>query len=293
MTKRNYGGSSSLQIDRRTGSMEAKKADIISETLAKTNADIRQGLRDLDEMVERNRKATREQKDAQRGVPRDVTGPIGHPKKDRRLLEPDAVRVPMSKRQRVERLHKEIEVLESLTDDQFDNLNVMTSDPAAWQQMNEGLAANLGDVQNLPNDQIRQIQAVDQAIQAYEATNDRGHRVYTNIKVPWGVNSSNMAGFLNHYLPEGTKVNFDQFTAASHNLNEISDGVGPRTIAVEIHTKRGMFIGEKGDSKSNGHLLPRGLELEVAGFNEVTYSRPDGSRGRRMCVQLLDMTADD
>lgn len=293
MGRRKYSEHAALQVDQRAGSRQSKMADLVSGQVALSNLDNREGLRDLDSWVEQNRHATRAQKDAERNFARDTTAPLGHPKKDRRLLEPDAVRTNFSQRQRLQRLHAETGVLDSVSQEQFTAISSMVQDRQSWRDLNGALAETRGNLYEVDDEQKAKIQAVDQVIQEYEKSSDRGHRVYMNVTLPRGINSSNMEGFLKHYMPEGSGVDFDQFSAGSHNLSEISDNVGPRTVALEIHTRRGMFIGEPGDSHSNGHLLPRGLHLEVADIHEATYQRDDGTRGRRTLIQLVDPAADD
>lgn len=294
MGRRQYSHLFRMEMDHRTGSRKTKRAEVLEQSEADERDASREGLRSLDSMIEANSALTRAAKDHERAVPRENVLPLGHEKKDRRLLEPDAVRVPMSKRQRLERLHAEEGVVRSLTNAQHRVLTQLTSDTTTWSKINQELGRNLGDAQELTPTRKKEVYRIDKAIQTYEAVNDRGHRVYANVRLPRGINKTNVDAFLANQLPDGTEVYFDQYTGSSHNLHEISnDNQQARDICVEIHTRRGMFIGDRGDGQSNGHLLPRGLKLEVAGVHEVTYSRPDGTRGRRTCVQLLDMTTPD
>ncbi|WP_394277274.1 hypothetical protein [Luteococcus sp.] len=293
MGRRKYSEHAVIQVDQRAGSRHAKIADVVDVQTAVANIENRRGLQGLDRMTESYSSGTREQKDAARIFPRDTTSPLGHPKKDRRLLDPDALRTPMSKRQRLERLHAEKEVSSWHTEQQERAMRAMTGNPQVWNDLNGSLAESKGDIDALSPQQITHIRTIDGMIQDYEGVNDRGHRVYMNLEMPSYINSSNVESFVKSYMPEGTSVDFDQFTAGSHNLYEISDNTSPRTVAVEIHTRRGMFIGEPGKSKSNGHLLPRGMHLEVADVHKATFVRPDGSRGERVLIQLVDPAAED
>lgn len=293
MGKRKYKVRDSLALEHGVGTQQAKRGDIIDENTRVHNDDDREGLRDLDRMVEQSAGLSRAAKDNERVIPRDTTAPLGHPAKDRRLLEPDALRIPMSKRQRLERLHLEKSVVEEVSNARYQAVATLTEDRDTWKSLNGGLARNLGDVQALSKADQTRIQRVDRTIQAYEAGNDRGHRVYANVRLNRGINASNVEGFLDHNLEVGSTVYFDQYTAGSHNMHEIESKLkNGRDVVVEIHTRRGMFIGAPGNAQSNGHLLPRGMKLEVAGFNQVTYTRPDGTRGQRMCIQLLDNDAE-
>ena len=58
----------------------------------------------------------------------------------------------------------------------------------------------------------------------------------------------------------------------------------------EIQTRRGAYLGHSDSQDRTDHLLPRGMEFEVVGTHEATYRAPDATTGRRMVIQLRDVT---
>jgi hypothetical protein len=58
----------------------------------------------------------------------------------------------------------------------------------------------------------------------------------------------------------------------------------------EIETDRGMYLGRSDKVDDTAHLLPRGMRFEVVSAGQGRYRRPDGTIGRRMIVQLRDIT---
>jgi hypothetical protein len=51
-----------------------------------------------------------------------------------------------------------------------------------------------------------------------------------------------------------------------------------------------MYLGRSDSVDDTAHLLPRGMRLRVAGSHQGNYQRPDGSTGRRLVIQLTDIT---
>ena len=144
------------------------------------------------------------------------------------------------------------------------------------------------------DDVALQVQRVDRAIQAYERANDRGHLVYSNVKLPDAINHSNVSGFLGNNFKPGTIVSFDRYTAGAHNLHQIEPAhdAAQRTAVFEIKTRRGMYLGRSDGVDDTAHLLPRGIQLRVCSTHQATYQRPDGSTGTRQVIQLIDINDD-
>lgn len=284
-----------IVMDDTPGSMQTKRASIIEEAAADDRRLTQEGLRGLDDMVELASNLSRAQKDRERAIPREMSLPLGHPAKDRPLLEPDAVRVPFSQRQRQQRLHTMGAVWSDMKDAEYRSMDHLLRKPGEWQRLNGSLAEHVGDATQLSTRQQADVRRIDRTIQTYEQQSDRAHRVYANLTLPPAINRSNIKQFLGGQLEPGSTVYFDQYTFANHNLNEISqDGEydPQRTVTFEIHTRRGMYAGQPGASNQNGHLLPRGMELEIAGIHEVTFQNPDGTRGTRLVIQAHDMSND-
>ncbi len=254
--------------------------------------DERDGARELDRTVESMPGLRRQQRDRERAMPRDLTGDVPHPRMERTLPASGEIRRPLSSRQRKARSVTKRAVQDRLPDTQHAAVSRLLSRPQRWQQLNDALSDATGDAQALDDGQRVAVQRVDRAVQAYERANDRGHVIYSNVLMPEVINRSNLEGFVRHKLPRGTVLDFDRYTAGAHTLHEIEPGDpdAQRTAVFEIQTRRGMYLGRSDSVDDTAHLLPRGMRLRVAGTHEATYQRPDGSTGRRLVIQLTDIT---
>jgi hypothetical protein len=267
-----------------------KVAKVRSEEAFEERAAVRQGARDLDGAVEAMPGLSRQRKDCERAMPRDLTAEPPHSVMDRQLPIPDSVRGGLSSRQRKARSATKRRVQDRLPKTQKDATRRLISDPDRWEQLNDALSAEAGDVQHLDDFQRLLVQRVDRAVQAYERVNDRGHVVYSNVELSAGINSSNVEAFLRNQLPAGTVVAFDRFTAGAHTMHEIErDGpAAGRTVVLEMQSRRGMYLGRSDSVDDTAHLLPRGMQLQVVGTHQARYRRPDGTFGRRHVIQLVD-----
>ncbi len=165
--------------------------------------------------------------------------------------------------------------------------------PERWRYLNDQLSAGTGDVQALTEKDQEQVRRVDRAIQSYERHNDRGHVLYSNVRMPYYINHQNLPGFLRNNFGAGDRVAFDRFTHATHQLHETAGYVidpDGRVAVFELQTRRGAYLGQSDKKDNTQHLLPRGMEFEVVGVQEASYRAPDGSSGTRMVVQLRDVT---
>jgi hypothetical protein len=268
-----------------------KQAVVLGANEARDRALTRDGARDLDRAVEAMPGLSRQQRDRERAMPRDLTAAVS-PRRQRRLPRPDTTRVPLSSRQRKARSAAKRATQDRLPHTQYTALRGLVSDPGQWRQVNDALSDAAGDVQSLDDEQRAAVQRVDRSIQAYERSNDRGHVVYTNVALPHEVTEGSAAAFTRQSLLPGTTVCFDRFTVAAHSLHEVepaASGDHERTVGFEIQTARGMYLGRSDSLDDTSHLLPRGLRLRVAGHHNVTYRRRDGSQGVRQVVQLVDV----
>jgi hypothetical protein len=146
------------------------------------------------------------------------------------------------------------------------------------------------DAQVLEDDQRRQVQRVDRAIQTFERANDRGHVVYSNVEMPATMNTAHLQTFVRKHFAAGSTVHFDRFTMTTHTLHEAEPrtGVQERTAVFEIQTRRGAYLGASDGRDDTAHLLPRGMRFTVAGAHPASYRRPDGTLGTRTVIQLID-----
>ncbi len=280
--------------DRGSGSVGAKLADIVSPESAQSRGEARAGLRDLDSMTEAMPGLTRQQRDRERISPRATTAELGHPRMQRSLPTADQERVPFSSRQKKARSKTRIGVQGQLPAAQYQAQRALMTNPRRWHELNDALSENTGDVQALSDAQQQVVRRVDRSIQAYERSNDRGHVIYANVAMPYQINHSNLAAFVEHNFHAGDQISFDRYTAGTHQLHETTryaagDTAG-RVAVFEIATRRGVYLGHSDSQDNTAHLLPRGMEFEVVGSHEATWRSPDGSTGTRVVIQLRDIT---
>ena len=285
-------GGGVLDVDRGSGSVGAKEAVVVSADTFVARAADRAGYQDLDAQIERTPGMRRASQDRNRAVPRETNQPLGHPRKDRALLEPDAVRNPISARQRRERSKAKHQAQSLLSGAVHAEVEGVLSRPARWTQLNDALSDVAGDAQLLPEAQLRAVQRVDRAIQTYEAGNDRGHVVYANVELPGYVPAGKVVSYLRGAFKPDSRITFDRYTGATHCLHELDTGnpkADARSVVLEIATRRGMYLGRSDRSDDTAHLLPRGMQLRVGSIHQASYTRPDGTRGQRHVMQLVDI----
>lgn len=251
----------------------------------------RTGVRDLDDMVEQM-PGNRAAKDKQRAYPRDTTAKIEHERKRRKLPAEGETRRPMSARQRDARSVTKNRAQEEMSGREYnalvDLLNV--GETNTWVELNDRLSAAVGDRQNLDEKDQQLVGRLDRTIQRFERDSDRGHVVYVNMQTPSFINRSNLGGFAANQFKPGTVVEFDRYSVGAHNLHEVEPEASEahRTVAFEIQTRRGMYLGGSSRVDDTSHLLPRSPRMVAVGSHTATYERPDGTTGERVVVQLVD-----
>lgn len=280
-----------LDADRGRSTPGVKQAQMIGRTEGRDREDTRAGARELDDMVEAMPGLSRMQRDRERAMPRPTPAEVPYPVMARRLPEPDAVRVPLSSRQRKARSKAKRAAQERLTGTQYAAVHELISAPQTWDRINAALSDAAGDAGALDDGTRQRIQRIDRAVQVFEAHNDRGHVVYANVKMPAAINRSNLGGFVRNQFAVGTGVHFDRYTGGRHTLHELEDPQIPadRTVVFEMQTRRGAYLGHSDGVDDTGHLLPRGMRFTVVGTHEARYRRPDGTEGTRHVVQLVDV----
>lgn len=284
-------GGAVLDADRGRSTPSAKVAEFTSARDAQTREAERAGLRDLDQRTETLPGLSRQQRDRERVFPRGTPAELAHPRMERQLADPRLPRLPLSSRQKKARSKTRRTITDRLPQAQYDAQRQLVTDPARWQQVNDRLSDVVGDPDSLDPAEEQQVRRIDRSLQAYERANDRGHIVYANVQMPPAINRSNLLAFADNSFQPGDQIVFDRYTAAAHQLHEveIADPAG-RVAVFEIQTRRGAYLGGSDSVDNTGHLLPRSLRLTVTGVHELTYRRPDGTTGRRIAVQLKDLT---
>jgi hypothetical protein len=267
-----------------------KQAEMLTP-VGKQSRDLdRAGLRDLDRRTENLPRMARHQRDVNRTMPRDGTGPAvlarrlpadTHPRRltvyRQRILNKqktalDGDRVPV----RAKRAFNKV----------FTSNDELTA-------INDQLSANVGDITELDDATRLTVQRVDRIIQLAESHNTADNIVYTPIQVPAGVNSGNVRGWLQNSFAGDTEVNFDRYTVTSHEMSQATEHHPEWRPVCEIVTRRGAYVGKApktNDTNSNAdHLLPRGMQLRCVGIKTVPVASRDGTVHSRLVLQLEDL----
>ena len=161
-------------------------------------------------------------------------------------------------------------------------------DPTEWRRINGGLHHAAGDVQQLADADRAKVQRVDRAIQSYERLNDRTHRVYVAVDLPDTVADVTKPEDLPDSLQPGSTIAFDQFTLTRHNLHETPGHDSSRHMVFEVVTSRGMYLGRSDSVEDTTHLLPRGMQFDVASAEHVAYATRSGGFNERLVIQLRE-----
>ena len=282
-----------VDADRGSSSAASKVAALLDTEVHQARAGARAGLRELDTLTEGLTGLNRLQKDRERLTPRGTTADLRDPRMRRQLPPESQVREPISARQRNARSKARLETQRKVPLAQLRALREMVTREDRWEQFNDALSDNAGDIQALPEGDQEKIRRIDRSIQAYERSNDRGHVLYSNVRMPWYINDANLPGFVRNNFVPGERVTFDRFTAASHQLHEtaldVQDTAG-RVAVFEMETRRGAYLGQSDKVDNTEHLLPRGMDFEVVAVHEASYRSPDGRTGTKTVVQLRDVT---
>lgn len=278
--------------DRGSGSTALKRAQLLDVDEHQVRVDTRAGLRDLDAMTEGMTGLNRLQKDRERLFPRDTTADLGDPRMRRQLPQDGDVRQPLSARQRNARSKDRLTTQRSVPLVQMRAQRDLVTQDERWRDINDQLSEHTGDIQEMSDADQTRVRRIDRSIQAYERRNDRGHVLYSNVRMPGYINHQNLPGFLRNNFTPGARVSFDRYTHATHQLHEtaghVSDPDG-RVAVFELETRRGAYLGQSDKRDNTQHLLPRGMDFEVVGVHRASYRGPDGATGSRMVVQLRDI----
>lgn len=278
-----------MDPDRGSGSRGTKVATFMDTAEYEERSETRAGTRELDQMVEQTGGMSRQQRDRERATPQDRTAELGHPALKRQLPEPGTVRRSLSSRQRKARSVTKRGTQDRMPKTQLETTRQMITNEETWRETNDLLSDNIGDVQQLEEQDRIRIQRFDRAIQAYEQNNNRGHVVYANVEMPSMINSSSLEGFVRNNFGAGDVLEFDRYTGAAHTMDQVENSDAPhRTAVFEIQTRRGMYLGRSDSVDDTAHVLPRGVRFRIAGTHLARYQRPDGSYGRRQVIQLID-----
>jgi len=272
-----------LELDAGAGSMPglamAATTPLADFEAKETN---REGLAELDRMTEASNRLTRAQKDRERIIPRDASGPANAATK-MRVPEFDEIRTPVSGRQMKARSKLKRATQRRWTRAQYRAVQEATSSATSWQQLTDHLSAAQGDTDLLPARALQSVQRIDRSIRQYEERNDRQHLVYANVQLPEGFDASKLENY--------PAVHLDRWTAGTHNLHELSEAgqTDDNTYVIELATRRGMYFGQSEGGSTTEHLLPRGMSFTVEKVYEARWKGPDGHTGTRRVIRLQEI----
>jgi hypothetical protein len=243
----------------------------------------------LDELRDDDTALTRAARDRDRVTPRDAS----HVDSDRlrgELPGREEFRETLSGRQRKLRSTVKNKVMAAAPASQHAAIGSMliAEDPTEWRRINGGLHHAAGDVQQLADADRAKVQRVDRAIQSYERLNDRTHRVYVAVDLPDTVADVTKPEDLPDSLQPGSTITFDQFTLTRHNLHETPGHDSSRHVVFEVVTSRGMYLGRSDSVEDTTHLLPRGMQFDVASAEHVAYATRSGGFNERLVIQLKE-----
>jgi hypothetical protein len=196
----------------------------------------------------------------------------------------------LSGRQRKIRSAIKNQVMASAPASQHKAIRTMLTEEDAreWRRINGGLHVAAGDAQKLGDGDRAKVQRLDRAIQSYERLNDRTHKVYVAVELPDTHRDVRGVRDLPAHLRPGSAVAFDQFTLTRHNLHETPGHDSDRHVVFEVVTSRGMYLGRSDSVEDTTHLLPRGMQFEIASADYATYETRSGGFGERLVLQLRE-----
>lgn len=235
---------------------------------------------------------TLQEADARREVPRLRDDNV-RPRKLRKLQGADQERQMLSSNMKKDYSKAKRTWEQSLPKTRRRALDNTMRDTAALEGLNRALRGTHGTKSDLPSGVRRRAEAVDRAIQDYERTNERQHIVYATLRAPKDHPLSRSA-VLARLGDMGADANsepltFDGYVPATHSLGNVSN---EKDVVLEMRTKSGAYLGGSDTTANADHVINRGRSFRVVGTHDVSYVKPDGSRGTRTVVQVDDVTDD-
>ena len=276
MAKKTRSVANDVELDRGSGQLGLAVAEVVSPTERQDRAADREGLAELDAMVEARADMLRRTKDANRAIPRDASLPLNE-RTAHRVPEYPETRVPISDHQMRERSRVKQAVQEKWTEAQHRSVRALVTDPAEFTRISDKLSDAAGDIEQLSSRDQRVVRRVDRAIRQYEESNDRQHVVYCNAQLPEDVDDESLKTYDSVYL--------DRWTAGEHNLSALD---GHPSHVYEVITRRGMYLGHSAGGSSTAHLLPRGMRFEVEEVYDAKWKDADGTLGMRRVIRLRE-----
>ena len=231
---------------------------------------------------------TRATRDRDRATPRDVSR-VESNRLRGELPDAGQFRKALSSRQRKIRSATKRKVFSAMPASQRQAMHTMLEDEdqGNWQRTNRELHSAAGDVQQLGDADRATVQRLDRAIHSYERVNDRTHTVYVAVELPDNHQDVRSDSDLPDSLRPGTRLAFDQFTLARHNLFETPGCGSSRHVILEITTSRGMYLGRSDSVDDTTHLLPRGMQFDIVAVDSAPYATGGQGFGEQSVIVQL------
>jgi hypothetical protein len=268
---------------------EVKAAREVAEDVMGDRELQRLSSRIADEARDDDTSLTRGARDRDRATPRDFSH-VDSQRLHGDLPTRGEFRRALSVRQRKIRSATKNQVMASAPASQHQAIRTMLTDenPDEWRRINCALHNAAGDVHQLADRDRVGVQRLDRAIQSYERLNDRTHKVYVAVELPDTHSDIRRLRDLPVNLRPGAAVAFDQLTLTRHNLHETPGHDSNRHVVFEVVTSRGMYLGRSDSVEDTTHILPRGMQFEVASAEYATYETRPGGFDERIVLQLRE-----
>lgn len=232
--------------------------------------------------------------DAVREVPRTRTE-SANPRLNRQFPDPSAPRKMLSSRMKKDYSHKKREWEQSTAKVRIKEVNSVVADHEHLEVLNNALRENLGARSQISGGARRRIEALDRAIQDFEAKNDRQHIVYATMLAPADTKESraevrDALRTMAQDDSDSAYLAFDGYIPANHSLGNLAHS---QDIVMEIQTRSGAYLGTSDSTPDADHIVGRGRRLKPVGVRRVEYVTPDGKTRKRDVVQMVDITDDE
>lgn len=266
-----------------------RRSEFATDSAEREREDIREDARATAAALREN--MSERTAEARSEVPSMRTDSI-NPRKSRRLPSPSAERQMLSSNMKKEYNKVKRGWVEQMPKSHYQAMKRTMSNRQMLEGVNRELNGVVGMRSELRPATQRRVREIDRSIQAFEATNEREHIVYTTLKSPkdHGNSRNALRSRLEAMAAEqDSTITFDSYIPASHSIGTIQDGPD---IVMEIRTKSGAYLGTSDTTPDASHLVGRGRVLRPVSVHEASFVKPDGTRGTRTVVQMDDVTPD-
>ena len=164
-------------------------------------------------------------------------------------------------------------------------------------ELNEALRVAGGDPDGLPSNLRSRQEDIDRTIRTAETANTREHTVYVAADMsglPGDTPDEKIASARTLIEDSQGAYPVNGYMFGAHDMSEAVNEDNPSELVMEVKTASGVYLGNSdGGIHNTTHLVGRNRYLKPVGIQEgVPYERPDGTRGTRTVIQMVDVTPD-